>query len=57
MSMMTDPTIETSPTIKRRFRPLGNPTKILEVLQATLVIKAGVTGKNVTTVPKNQYAD
>jgi hypothetical protein len=55
MSMRTDPTNESSPTIKRRFRPLDNPTKILEVLQAILIIKAGVTGNNVTTGP-NQYA-
>mgnify|MGYP000293913334 CR=1 FL=1 len=55
MSMRTDPTNEASPTIKRRFWPLDNPTKILEVLQAILIIKAGVTGNNVTTGP-NQYA-
>lgn len=55
MSMRTDPTNESSPTIKRRFRPLDNPTKILEVLQATLIIKSGVLGNNVTTGP-NQYA-
>ena len=55
MSMRTDPTNESSPTIKKRFRPLDNPTKILEVLQATLIIKSGVLGNNVTTGP-NQYA-
>ncbi len=53
--MRTDLTNESSPTIKRRFRPLDNPTKILEVLQATLIIKSGVLGNNVTTGP-NQYA-
>ena len=55
MSMRTDPTNAESPTIKRRFRPLDNPTRIIEVLQATVIIKAGVTGNNVTTGP-NQYA-
>jgi hypothetical protein len=43
MSMRTYPTNESSPTIKRRFRPLNNPTKILEVLQATLIIKVVLT--------------
>ncbi len=55
MSMRTDPTNEASPTIKRHFRPLDNPMKILEVLQATLVIKSGLPGNNITTGP-NQYA-
>jgi len=55
MSMRTDPTNSDSPTIKRRFRPLDNPTRILEVLQATVIIKAGVAGNNITTGP-NQYA-
>jgi hypothetical protein len=50
----TDPTNKASPTIKRRFRQLNNPTKILEVLQATLIIKADVTENNITTGP-NQY--
>jgi hypothetical protein len=53
--MRTDPTNEQSPTIKRRLRPLNNPTKMLEVLQATLIIISSVLGNNVTTGP-NQYA-
>ena len=55
MSLRTDPTNDSSPLIKRKFRPLDNPTKIIEVLQATLNIKQGVVGNNITTGP-NQYA-
>jgi hypothetical protein len=44
MSLRADPAYQASATIKRHIRPLDNPTKILEVLQATLIIKAGVTG-------------
>jgi hypothetical protein len=49
MVVKTDPTNKAAPTIKRCFRPLNNPTKILEVLQATLIIKADVAGNNVIT--------
>ena len=55
MSMRTNPTDDSSPVLKRKFIPLDNPSTILEVLQATLNIKAGVRGNNVTTGP-NQYA-
>ncbi len=55
MSLRTDPTNDSSPLIKRKFRPLDNPTKIIEVLQATLNIKQGIVGNNITTVPY-QYA-
>jgi hypothetical protein len=55
MSMRTNPTDDSSPLIKRKFIPLDNPATILEVLKATLNIKAGVRGNNVTTGP-NQYA-
>ena len=41
--------------IKRKFRPLDNPTKIVEVLQATVNIKQGAVGNNITTGP-NQCA-
>ena len=53
--MRTNPTDDSSPLIKRKFIPLDNPATILEVLKATLNIKAGVRGNNVTTGP-NQYA-
>ena len=54
MVMRTDPTNDSSPIIKRRFKPMDNPTKVLDVLQSILIIKEGVSGNNVTTGP-NQY--
>ena len=51
MVMRTDPTNDSSPIIKRRFKPMDNPTKVLEVLQGILIIKEGVSGNNVTTGP------
>jgi hypothetical protein len=47
MAMRTDPTNESSPVIKQKFKPLDNP----EVLQGVLLIKEGVIGNNVTTGP------
>jgi hypothetical protein len=55
MMIRTDPTNDSSPIIKRRFKPLDNPENVLEVLQGILVIKEGVIGNNVTTGPL-QYA-
>jgi hypothetical protein len=51
MEVRTDPLNEASPRIKRKFRPLDNPSSVLEVLRGILVIKEGVTGNNVTTGP------
>jgi hypothetical protein len=51
MMIRTDPTDNSSPVIKRRFKPLDNPLNVLEVLQGILIIKEGVTGNNVTTGP------
>jgi len=51
MMMRTDPTNDSSPVIKRRFKPMDNPTLILEVLQGILLIKEGVVGNNVTKGP------
>jgi hypothetical protein len=47
----TEPANEASPRIKRKFRPLDNPSSVIEVLRAILVIKEGVAGNNVTTGP------
>ena len=55
MMIRTDPTNDNSPVIKKRFKPLNNPSTVLEVLQGILVIKEGVVGNNVTTGP-NMYA-
>jgi hypothetical protein len=33
MIMRTDPTNESSPVIKRKFKPLDNPSNVLDVLQ------------------------
>jgi hypothetical protein len=33
MMMRTDPTNESSPVIKRKFKPLDNPSNVLDVLQ------------------------
>jgi hypothetical protein len=51
MIMRTDPTNESSPVIKRKFKPLDNPSNVLDVLQGVLLIKEGVIGNNVTTGP------
>ncbi len=51
MMMRTDPTNESSPIIKRKFKPLDNPSNVLDVLQGVLLIKEGVVGNNVTTGP------
>ena len=55
MMICTDPADEKSPVLKKRFKPMDNPSGVLEVLQGILVIKSGVTGNNVTTGPL-QYA-
>ena len=49
--MRTDPMDEQSTRIKRRFKPLDNPSSVLEVLHGIIVIKEGVTCSNVTTGP------
>jgi hypothetical protein len=49
--MRTDLTNESSPVIKRKFKPLDNPSNVLDVLQGVLLIKEGVIGNNVTTGP------
>jgi hypothetical protein len=51
MTMRTDPTNESSPIIKRKFKPLDDPSNILGVLQGVLLIKEGAIGNNVTTGP------
>jgi hypothetical protein len=51
MIMRTDPMNESSPVIKRKFKPLDNPSNVLDVLQGVLLIKEGVIGNNVTTGP------
>jgi hypothetical protein len=51
MIMRSDPTNESSPVIKRKFKPLDNPSNVLDVLQGVLLIKEGVVGNNVTTGP------
>jgi hypothetical protein len=51
MIMRTDPTNESSPVIKRKFKPLDNPSNVLDVLQGVLLIKEGVIGNNVATGP------
>jgi hypothetical protein len=47
----TDPSNDSSPIIKMRFKPLDNPKTLLELLQGILIIKKGVIGNNVTTGP------
>ena len=51
MVLRTEPTNEQSPILKRKFKPLDNPTRVLEVLQGLHTIKEGVIGNNVTTGP------
>ncbi len=51
MTMRTDPTNESSPVVKRKFKPLDNPSNVLDVLQGVLLIKEGVIGNNVATGP------
>jgi hypothetical protein len=51
MVMRTDPTNDSSPIIKRKFKPLDNPAQLLTLLQGIHLIKEGVTGNNVTTGP------
>jgi hypothetical protein len=55
MMMRTDPTDDASPIIKRKFKPLDNPGRLLTLLQGILMIKEGLRGNNVTTGP-NSYA-
>jgi hypothetical protein len=51
MIMRTDLTNESSPVIKRKFKPLDNPSNVLNVLQGVLLIKEGAVGNNVATGP------
>jgi hypothetical protein len=51
MTMRTDPTNESSPVIKRNFKPLDDSSNVLDVLQGVLLIKEGVIGDNVATGP------
>jgi hypothetical protein len=51
MMMRTDPTNESSPVIKRKFKPLDNPSNVLDVLQGVLLIKEGAIRNNVATGP------
>ena len=55
MTTRTEPTNPNSPTIKNKFKPLNNPSKLITVLQGILIIKKGCSGNNVTTGPL-QYA-
>ena len=43
MVMRTDPTNDASPIIKRKFKPLDNPARLLTLLQGIHLIKEGVT--------------
>ncbi len=49
MVMQTDPMNESLPIIRRKFKPLDNPARLLTILQGIHLIKEGVTGNNVTT--------
>jgi hypothetical protein len=49
LSIRIDPTNDSSPIIKKRFKPVDNPPTVLEVLQGLLIIKQGMVG--VTTLP------
>jgi hypothetical protein len=51
LTMRTDPTDESSPVIKRKFKPLDNPSNVFDVLQGVLLIKEGVVGNNVAIGP------
>ncbi len=51
LNMRTDPTNDTSPIIKPKFKPLDNASNVLDVLQGIRLIKEGVIGNNVTTGP------
>jgi hypothetical protein len=51
MVMRTDRTNESSPVIKGKFKPLDNPSNVLNVLQGVLLIEEGVIGNNVTAGP------
>jgi hypothetical protein len=51
MVMRTDPTNEASPIIERKFKPLDDPSNVLDVLQGTFLIKEGVIGNDVTAGP------
>jgi hypothetical protein len=51
ITMRTDPTNESSPVTQRKLKQLDNPSNVLDVLQAVLLIKEGVVGNNVTTGP------
>ena len=52
LSVLTDPTNEDSTRIKRKIRILDHAKNLLDVLHARLVIAQGLTGNNITTVPK-----
>jgi hypothetical protein len=41
MMMRTDRTNESSLVIKRKFKPLDNPSNVLDILQGVLLIKEG----------------
>lgn len=51
MIIRTDPANEASPVIKRKFKPLDNPARVLDLLQGIRTVKEGIAGNNVTTGP------
>jgi hypothetical protein len=51
MTIRTDPANEASPVIKRKFKPLDNPARVLDLLQGIRTVKEGIAGNNVTTGP------
>jgi hypothetical protein len=51
LMIRTDPTNEASPVVKCKFKPLDNPSSVLDILQGMLLIKEGVIGNNMTTGP------
>jgi hypothetical protein len=51
LQLRTEPTNDSSPTIKRRFIPLDNPKRVLSVLTGIADIKNAVAGNNILTGP------
>jgi hypothetical protein len=55
LNMQTEPTNKTSPIIKRKFKPLDDPSNLIDVLQGILIIKEGVIENKVTTGPSQSW--
>ena len=54
LAVLSDPSNKQSTKIKQKIRLLDHPKNLIEVLQARLAIKKGLTGNAITTGP-NQY--